>query len=239
MSRCPQQTEDHRPGHRHSGPAGQLPSTLGKVSLAGGSPPLTLSSQHRAHSPSGVVSLSQSQASTMRVNERCGQRVICQVPAGPFPCWGSGAGCRPQTREALGCSGPAESCPTALGSPPIPCAIPVPQMSRLKGRRVSLAASLRKLCLLVPGPPVQPPLCKLPKSARGEGRDASICGQSTPTEDTSLHLAEVRPEFANVWSCNINKATRGQYSGHPSVPLTRHIEVLTQRPQHTQPAESM
>lgn len=37
----------------------------------------------RAHSPSGVVPLSQSQASTMRVKERCGHRRGRQAPAAP------------------------------------------------------------------------------------------------------------------------------------------------------------
>lgn len=50
-----------------SGPVSQH---LGE-SLADSFPPPTHSPQYGAHSPSGVVSLSQSQASTMRVKERC------------------------------------------------------------------------------------------------------------------------------------------------------------------------
>lgn len=78
MNHCPQYTEGLGPGHKHSGPGDQ------KFLLAASLHPPT-SPQNRAYSPSGVVSLSQSQASTMRVKERCrcrGEHVRClRLPA--------------------------------------------------------------------------------------------------------------------------------------------------------------
>lgn len=58
------------------------------------------------------------------------------------------------------------------------------------------------------------------KSAKGEGRSADICGQSTSTGNTSLRLTEVWAEVENYLALYTFEAhLRGQYPGYSAVTL--------------------
>lgn len=103
---------------------------------------------------------------------------------------------------ALGCSDLTENSALWLcGTFPYPSMSPTlahllyrPHTSQLKSGRLSLAAPLRKLWLLALGVPKAQfisTLCKLLKSAKGEGKDSGICGQSTSIGNRSLYPTEV------------------------------------------------
>lgn len=70
-----------------------------------------------------------------------------------------------------------------------------PHISQLVSERLSLAVWL--LALGVPKAQFSSTLCKLLKSAEGEGRGAGIREQSTSTGNISLHFTEVRAEVEN------------------------------------------